>query len=184
MGKGKSSFKKYIIAFWIILLSPFFCLATFIWAASEGYIGEKLPTFEELENPKSNLASEVISSDQMVLGKYYIQNRTNVHYYELSPNLVNALKATEDIRFEEHSGVDLRGLFRVLFKTLFAGQEQSGGGSTITQQLSKNLFRERPKSKFDRVIQKFQEWVIAVRLEKNYTKEEILAMYLNTVEFG
>jgi len=184
MGKEKKSYKKYVIAFWAILLLPVLFLTAFIWAASEGYIGEKLPTFEELENPKSNLASEVISSDQVVLGKYYVQNRTNVHYYELSPNLVNALKATEDIRFEEHSGVDLRGLFRVLFKTVFAGHEQSGGGSTITQQLAKNLFHERPKSKMDRVIQKFQEWVIAVRLEKNYTKEEILAMYLNTVEFG
>src|SRR6185436_21192165 len=173
----KSALKKYVIALWIIVLTPVLLLTFFIWAAAEGYIGEKLPTFEELENPKSNLASEVISSDQVVLGKYYVQNRTNIHYYELSSNLVNALKATEDIRFEEHSGVDLRGLIRVLFKTLFAGQEQSGGGSTITQQLAKNLFHERPKNKLDRVVQKFQEWVIAVRLEKNYTKEEILAMY-------
>jgi penicillin-binding protein 1A len=181
---AKAHYKKYIVFFWVVVLLPFILLSGFIWLAASGYIGEKLPSFEELENPKSNLASEVISSDQQVLGKYYIQNRTNVHYYELSPNLINALKATEDIRFEKHSGVDLRGLFRVLFKTVFARQESSGGGSTITQQLAKNLFHERPDTKFDRAIQKFQEWVIAARLEKNYTKEEIIAMYLNTVEFG
>src|SRR6266478_3305953 len=148
---AKAHYKKYILLFWVIVLLPVLSLAGFIWVAANGYIGEKLPSFEELENPKSNLASEVISSDQVVLGKYYVQNRTNIHYYELSPYLVNALKATEDIRFEEHSGVDLRGLFRVLFKTVFAGHEQSGGGSTITQQLAKNLFHERPKSKMDRV---------------------------------
>src|SRR5882724_10768580 len=181
--KVKSPYKKYIIALWIVLLLPLVSLTFFLFLVTKGTFGE-LPTFEELENPKSNLASEIISSDQVVLGKYYIQNRTNVHYYELSPNLINALKATEDIRFEEHSGVDLRGLFRVLFKTMFARQESSGGGSTITQQLAKNLFHERPRTKSQRAIQKFQEWVIAARLERNYTKDEIMAMYLNTVEFG
>src|SRR5260370_18259644 len=128
--QNRPHYKKYIIALWIILLLPLLSLTFFLFLVTKGTFGE-LPTFEELENHKSNLASEVIYSDQVVLGKYYIQNRTNIHYYELSPNLVNALKATEDIRFEEHSGVDLRGLFRVLFKTLFARQEQSGGGSTI-----------------------------------------------------
>ncbi len=184
-GKAKKkSYKKYLWVLWIVLLLPFVSLTFFIWLAASGHIGEKLPTFDELENPKTNLASEVISSDQVVLGKYYVENRTNVHYYDLSPNLIHALKATEDIRFEEHSGVDLRGLFRVLFKTVFARQESSGGGSTITQQLAKNLFHEQPHTKMERVVQKLQEWVIAVRLEKNYTKEEIMAMYLNTVEFG
>jgi penicillin-binding protein 1A len=178
-----SPFKKFLFIFWGIILMPFIGFALFLFLVSKGTFGE-LPTFEELENPKSNLASEIITSDQVILGKYYIQNRTNVHYYELSPNLVNALKATEDIRFEEHSGVDMRGLFRVLFKTVFARQEQSGGGSTITQQLAKNLFHDRPDTKWQRVMQKIQEWIIAVRLERNYTKEEILAMYLNTVEFG
>jgi penicillin-binding protein 1A len=182
--KKKKDFRKYVLVLWGIMLLPLIVLAIFIWLAATGKIGEQLPTFEELENPKTNLASEVISSDQEVLGKYYIENRTNVHYYDLSPNLISALKATEDIRFEEHSGVDLRGLFRVLFKTVFARQESSGGGSTITQQLAKNLFHEQPHTKMERVIQKLQEWVIAVRLEKNYTKEEIMAMYLNTVEFG
>ena len=178
-----SHFKKYLVAFWMIVLLPFLGFAFFLFLVSKGTLGE-LPTFEELENPKSNLASEIITSDHIILGKYFIQNRTNVHYYELSPNLVNALKATEDIRFEEHSGIDMRGLFRVLFKTIFARQESSGGGSTITQQLAKNLFHERPETKWERIVQKIQEWIIAVRLERNYTKEEIVAMYLNTVEFG
>src|SRR6185436_13154458 len=180
----KSALKKYVIALWIIVLTPVLLLTFFIWAAAEGYIGEKLPTFEELENPKSNLASEVISSDQVVLGKYYVQNRTNIHYYELSSNLVNALKATEDIRFEEHSGVDLRGLVRVLFKTVILRQHNAGGGSTISQQLAKNLFPRENISGIKIVFRKMQEWIIAVRLEKSYTKNEILAMYLNTVEFG
>ena len=178
-----SHYKKYLLFFWMIVLLPFITFALFLFLVSNGTFGE-LPSFEELENPKSNLASEIITSDEVVLGKYYVQNRTNVHYYELSPNLVNALKATEDIRFEGHSGIDIRGLFRVLFKTIFARQESSGGGSTITQQLAKNLFHERPDTKWERIVQKIQEWIIAVRLERNYTKEEIVAMYLNTVEFG
>ena len=173
-----SHFKKYLVAFWLIVLLPFIGITFFLFLVSNGTFGE-LPTFEELENPKSNLASEIITSDHVVLGKYYVQNRTNVHYYELSPNLINALKATEDIRFEQHSGIDIRGLMRVLFR---AGT--AGGGSTITQQLAKNLFHDRPDTKMRRIIQKIQEWIIAVRLERNYTKEEILAMYLNTVEFG
>ncbi|MBK8365349.1 MAG: transglycosylase domain-containing protein [Bacteroidetes bacterium] len=95
--------------FWILVSLPFIFVIFVLFLASKGYIGEELPTFEDLENPKSNLASEVLSNDMNVIGKYYIQNRTNVHYYDLSPNLVNALKATEDIRFENHSGIDLRG---------------------------------------------------------------------------
>ncbi|MBP6658471.1 MAG: transglycosylase domain-containing protein, partial [Bacteroidia bacterium] len=165
--------------FWILVSLPFIFVIFVLFLASKGYIGEELPTFEDLENPKSNLASEVLSNDMNVIGKYYIQNRTNVHYYDLSPNLVNALKATEDIRFENHSGIDLRGLIRVVFK---AGS--AGGGSTLTQQLAKNLFHEKPKSKMDRVIQKIQEWIISIQLERRYTKDEILAMYLNTVEFS
>ncbi len=176
---SKPSFRNFILILWLLVFSPLLILSGVIFFASKGWIGEELPTFEELENPQSNLAAEVISSDQVVLGKYYTQNRTNVHYYELSPNVINALKATEDIRFEEHSGVDIRGLLRAI-----AGAGKSGGGSTITQQLAKNLFHEKPGSKIERVIQKIQEWIIAVRLEQQYTKEEIMAMYLNTVEFS
>lgn len=175
--------KKYLLIFWGLILLPLLFFSLFIAAISGGWFGA-LPSFEELENPKSNLASEIITSDQQVLGKYYIENRSNVRYEQLSPNLVNALKATEDVRFEEHSGVDLRGLFRVIFKTIFLQQESSGGGSTLTQQLAKNLFPREKISGIGIVVRKIKEWIIAVRLERNYTKDEILAMYLNTVEFG
>ncbi|HLG35694.1 MAG TPA: transglycosylase domain-containing protein [Bacteroidia bacterium] len=181
--KVNSKTKKYLLIFWAVILLPIMLFSGFIAAISAGIFG-KLPSFEELENPKSNLAAEIYSSDQVVLGKYYIENRSNVHYEKLSPNLINALKATEDIRFEEHSGVDLRGLFRVFFKTIFMRKESSGGGSTLTQQLAKNLFPRENVSGIGLVVRKIKEWIIAVRLEKNYTKEEILAMYLNTVEFG
>ncbi|MFM8431916.1 MAG: penicillin-binding protein 1A [Bacteroidota bacterium] len=178
----RSASKKgtsYLKIFWIIFLCPFLLFLIVILMAAKGWIGEDLPSFAELENPKSALASEIISSDQVILGKYFIQNRTNIHYYELAPALVQALRATEDIRFEEHSGIDLRGLVRAVI-----GAGTAGGGSTITQQLAKNLFHERPKNKLERVVQKFQEWVIAVELERRYTKEEIIALYLNTVEFS
>ncbi len=179
MPKSSNSFTKYIRTFWILISCGVLFLILIIFLAAKGYIGEELPSFEDLENPKSNLASEVVSTDLAVIGKYYIQNRTNIHYSELSPNVINALKATEDIRFEKHSGVDLRGLLRVVLR---AGS--AGGGSTLTQQLAKNLFHSKPNSKLQRVIQKVQEWVISVELERRYTKDEILAMYLNTVEFS
>ena len=175
---------RYLKIFWIVTLIPLFLIVMLIFSATQGWLG-KMPSFEELENPKSNLATEIYSSDQVVIGKYYYQNRSNTSFAQLSPNLVNALKATEDIRFEQHSGIDIRGLFRVLFKTVFLGQQSSGGGSTLTQQLAKNLFPRDPKAgKFKTALTKVREWVTAVRLERNYTKEEILAMYLNTVEFG
>lgn len=181
--KKKGNFTKYIRIFWILAITPVLALISLVFATASGLFGE-LPTFEDLENPNSALASEVFASDGVLLGKYYYQNRTNIHYHDLSPNLVQALKATEDIRFEEHSGIDVRGLLRVLFKTVILRQSGSGGGSTITQQLAKNLFPRESISGYKIVIQKIKEWIIAVRLERNYTKEEILAMYLNTVEFG
>jgi penicillin-binding protein 1A len=174
--------KKFIRYFWIIFLTPILLLS--FWILGVALFGQ-LPSFEELENPKSNLASEVYSADQVMLGKWYYENRSNVRYGDLSPNVINALKATEDIRFEKHSGVDIRGLFRVMIRTIILRQSTAGGGSTITQQLAKNLFpRKRFRSMFDKVTTKIKEWITAIRLEKNYTKEEILAMYLNTVEFG
>jgi len=180
----KSSKIKQILFFiWLVVFAPFLFLVGFISLVAMGYLGE-LPTFEELENPNSMLASEIYSSDMESLGKYFKENRVNVHYNDLSPNLINALKATEDVRFDNHSGVDVRGLFRVLVKTIFLHQD-AGGGSTLTQQLAKNLFPRGEKlSKVELVVRKIKEWVIAVKLEKNYTKTEILAMYLNTVEFG
>ena len=168
----------------MLVLIPMLSLAFIISGVALGWFGA-LPSFQELENPRSNLASEIISSDQVVLGKYYYQNRSNTSYTHLSANLVNALKATEDIRFEAHSGVDIRGLFRVFFRTILLHQKNAGGGSTITQQLAKNLFPRQPnQGKIKTSVTKIKEWITAVRLEKNYTKDEIIAMYLNTVEFG
>lgn len=181
--KKKSGFTNLLKLFWLLVLLPPFIIFLIVIATTNEWFG-KLPSFEDLENPNSSLASEIYSADGIVLGKYYFQNRSNAHFNELSPNLISALKATEDIRFEEHAGVDLKGLFRVLFKTIILRQSGSGGGSTITQQLAKNLFPRENISGFKFVIRKIQEWIIAVRLERNYTKEEILAMYLNTVEFG
>lgn len=155
----------------------------FFIAVSFGILGP-IPSFEELENPRSNLASEIYSSDGVVLGKFYIENRTNVEYTNLPKHLVNALIATEDIRFEKHSGVDVKGLIRAIMGVI-TGNTGSGGGSTITQQLAKNLF-ERPKgiSKWKLITIKIREWVTAVKLERNYSKEEIITMYFNTVDFG
>jgi penicillin-binding protein 1A len=179
MPKSKKLYWKYLLVFWGLFFTGFLILILILFMASKGWIGEQLPSFEELENPKSYLASEVISGDQVILGKYYVENRTNIHYYDLCENLIQALKATEDIRYEDHSGIDPRGLLRAVLR---AGK--AGGGSTITQQLAKNLFHENPDTKTERVIQKLQEWIIAIQLERRYTKEEIIAMYLNTVEFS
>jgi penicillin-binding protein 1A len=180
---SKQDFRKYIRNFRIAYaISIVLILFVFIFT-SYGLLGF-MPTFEELENPKSNLASEVISSDQVTLGKYYIENRTVSHYSELSPNLVNALIATEDARFNEHSGIDFRSMFRVLGGVI-TFNKGAGGGSTITQQLAKNLFPRQENAGFISIaLRKFKEWIIAIKLERNYSKEEILAMYLNTVDFG
>jgi penicillin-binding protein 1A len=181
--------KFYIRAFWTIIAAPFVILGIIFTLISYEVFGP-MPTFEDLENPENNLASQVISHDNKLLGKYYYQNRSYVEFKELSPNIVNALIATEDIRFHKHSGIDPRGLARVAFKTVLLGH-RSGGGSTITQQLAKNLFPRDTtiyKSSIalttNLIINKFKEWVTAVKLEKNYTKKEIIVMYLNTVPFG
>lgn len=186
--------KKFVLnfqyGFWgLFIFVTLLVIITFILIGVE-FFGP-MPTFEELENPKSNLASEVISEDNVLLGTYYIQNRTFVDYEDISPNVYNALIATEDIRFYRHCGIDFRGLGRVAVKTLFLGNRRAGGGSTITQQLAKNLFPRDTAHNSSRVaratklvIIKFKEWITAVKLERNYTKNEILAMYLNIVEYG
>lgn len=176
-------FKKHLRIFWILVISPLTLLLIFIMSAAMGLFG-KLPTFEELENPKTFLASEVYSSDGKVLGKYYVQNRSNIQYKDISPYVIHGLVATEDARFYEHSGIDLRSLFRVFFRTVLGGHASSGGGSTITQQLAKMLFpRNANLNKFTIVFRKFKEWVIAAKLERQYTKEEIITMYLNRFDF-
>lgn len=177
--KKTQGFRKYILGFWVLFASGLLFAVLFFYAISAGVFGE-LPTFEDLENPKSSLATEVISSDGVILGKYYIQNRSFTKYDELSPYLIQALIATEDARFKRHSGIDVRGLMRAI---VFMGSK--GGASTITQQLALNLFSgQRATSKPERIMQKFKEWVISIQLESRYTKPEILAMYLNTVDFG
>ena len=177
--KTTTNFSKYIKWFWGVILGGFLLLGLLFLLASWGVFGE-LPTFEELENPKEDLATEVISSDGKTLGKYYIKaNRTPIQYKDLPKNLIKALVATEDERFYEHSGIDFRGLARAVSKL---GTE--GGASTITQQLAKNLFNKGGASnKIKRLTQKLKEWVLAVKLERQYTKEEIATMYLNTQGF-
>ncbi|TVZ56229.1 penicillin-binding protein 1A [Lutibacter sp. Hel_I_33_5] len=171
--------KKYIKWFWSITLGGFGIVVLLFLLASWGAFGA-LPTFEELENPKSDLATEVISADGKTLGKYYVKaNRTPILYKELPQNLITALVATEDERFYTHSGIDFKGLARAVAK-LGTG----GGASTITQQLAKNLFTGRAsRNIFVRIGQKMKEWAVSVKLERQYTKQEIIAMYLNTQGF-
>ena len=176
--KEQTNFKKYIIRFWMVVLGGFIAFLLVFLLASWGVFGE-LPTFEELENPEKNLATEVISSDGVTLGKYAFKNRTPVGFKDLPDNLVNALIATEDERFYEHSGIDFRGLARAIVKL-----GKGGGASTITQQLAKNLFNKGGSSStVKRLTQKVKEWIVATKLERQYTKNEIVAMYLNTQEF-
>jgi penicillin-binding protein 1A len=178
MKKQQTQFKKYIKWFWGIFLGGFaFVFLLFIIAALGGF--GSLPSFQDLENPQSNLATEVISADGVTIGKYAKENRTPIKFKEIPQNLVHALIATEDERFYEHSGIDFRGTARAVVK-LGSG----GGASTITQQLAKNLFTKNASSnKVKRVLQKLKEWVVAIKLERQYTKEEIISMYLNTQDF-
>lgn len=182
MDKDISVFKKYIRIFWVVYGLGVVALFLMFFMIAQGWLGF-MPSFEDLENPESLLASEVVSSDGVLLGKYFKENRSFVNYNEFNPNLLNALVATEDVRFFKHSGIDTRGLIRVL-KGIVTGSTNSGGGSTISQQLAKMLFpRENLDSKLELIFRKFKEWVIAIKLEKSYTKEEILTMYLNKYDF-
>ncbi|MBL7884073.1 MAG: transglycosylase domain-containing protein, partial [Bacteroidia bacterium] len=178
-GANKQNNKKPILWFWILSLSPIVTIFLIILCVR---IFSDLPKTEELQNPKTLLATEIYSSDMKVLGKFYAENRTNVKYKDISPYVVNALLATEDARFYEHSGIDIKALGRVAFGAL-TGNSSSGGGSTITQQLAKMLFPREDLSKIGLVIRKFKEWIIAVKLEREYTKEEIIALYLNKFDY-
>ena len=189
MAKKKDKYRKYKIWFWAIFSAPFVLIITLFILISFELFGP-MPSFEDLENPENNLAAEVYSADGVLMGKFFLQNRTWVDYNEISPYVIDALIATEDIRFYRHSGIDIRGLIRVVVKTILLGQE-TGGGSTITQQLAKNLYSTREMMSDGTVkshsiglgLAKFKEWSTAVRLERNYTKEEIIAMYLNQYDF-
>jgi penicillin-binding protein 1A len=186
--KGNTTYRKYLIWFWTLFALPFVFVIVLFILISSGKLGP-MPSFAELENPKNNLAAEVYSEDGVLLGKYYLegQNRTWTEFKQISPDVINALIATEDIRFYRHSGIDVRALGRVIVG-FFTGRNK-GGGSTITQQLAKQLYpRETAKvSLISRniklVVSKFKEWQTASKLEKSYTKDEIITMYLNVFDF-
>tara|TARA_B100000427_G_scaffold326767_1_gene336054 strand:- start:1381 stop:3597 length:2217 start_codon:yes stop_codon:yes gene_type:complete len=173
--------KKIKVLILLSLFMPILIIGACVFFAISEMWGP-LPDFKTLENPETNLATEIISFDNKILGSYFYENRTHVDYTELSPILVNALIATEDERFFSHSGIDFIALIRVL-KGVLTGNKNLGGGSTITQQLAKMFFSKRPASKIDRVKQKFKEWIIAVRIERQYSKKEIITMYLNRFDF-
>ena len=173
-------YKIQIRLFWAsFLIGICLFIGVFIYAAL-GYMGE-MPPFEQLENPKTNLATQILSSDGVVLGKfYYNDNRTPITYEELPTNIVQALIATEDERYYDHSGIDWYATLRAIY---FLGKR--GGASTITQQLARQLFvGVRSRNKKEAIIQKIKEWVLSIQLERRYTKEEIIAMYLNIYDFG
>lgn len=178
-----SVYKKQIKWFWRIFFIGAGMVTLFIILLSVGVFGS-LPSFEELENPQSSLSTQIISSDGELLGRFYRENRTNATFQEIPPHLIDALVSTEDRRYYDHSGIDAKGVMRVIFKTLILQQSESGGGSTITQQLAKNLYgRPTVSSKFELAITKLKEWVTAAKLERRYTKEEIIVMYLNTIPY-
>jgi penicillin-binding protein 1A len=176
--------KRFTIIFWSVYAAIVGCIVYLFAAIADGRIGY-MPPVEQLTNPIDKYASEVLSSDGIMLGSYGLgsDNRIQVYYNNLSNSLVRALIATEDIRFARHSGIDLPGLFRAVVKRGLLFQKSGGGGSTITQQLAKQLYSGRANSFIARLCQKPIEWVIAVKLEKYYTKEEIITMYLNKFDF-
>jgi penicillin-binding protein 1A len=190
----KPFYPKVVSALWILFLGGFAALIIYIYAVSINFLNlfGELPNLRTLENPKSALASELISADGEQLGKYFRENRTPAEYEELPENLIQALMATEDIRFEDHSGIDPEAMARVA-AAILTGRSK-GGGSTLTQQVAKNLFRTRSEELntgllnnvpgLRTLIHKTKEWIMSVKLEKSYTKKEIMVMYLNIFEFG
>lgn len=178
----KPTIKKIIIWLYGILIGGVVMAFLLFLLLAKGALGF-MPSFEELENPHSNLATRVYSADNVLLGNFFLENRSRIDFDEISPNIINALISTEDIRFYNHSGIDAKGLARVLVRNIMLGDRGAGGGSTITQQLAKLLFHDPARNIWERSLQKLKEWVIAVRLERRYTKEEILTMYLNKVPF-
>ena len=178
MTMANSILKKILIWFWSIFALGLASIILIFWLITKGALGY-LPPLDELQNPKNKFATEVISSDMQLLGRYYRQeNRVGVSYEEISPNMINALIATEDARYYSHTGIDFKSLLRAIIK-----MGKAGGGSTITQQLAKQLWSPRANNIFERALQKPIEWVIATKLERLYSKEEILTMYLNQFDF-
>lgn len=176
--KKTSETKKSIRIFWKIFLYGWGAALSLILIIYLGAFG-KLPSIEELENPSMMSSSEIYADDGTLMGKFYLKDRINVKYQDISPNVIKALIATEDERFYEHSGIDIKSLLRAV---VFLGSE--GGASTITQQLAKALLGQQSSKSITRVIEKLKEWIVAIRLEKNFTKEEIITLYLNMVNYG
>ena len=179
--KGKNgTYRRSIKLFWILFSIGILSFVSIFLAAVFGLLG-KMPEFRQLENPKTNLATQIFSADNKVIGKfYYNDNRTPLYYEEIPKNLIDALIATEDERFYDHSGIDLRSTLRAV---VYLGEK--GGASTVSQQLARQLFTGvRSRNTLDAVIQKIKEWVIAVQLERRYAKKEILTMYLNLYDFN
>ena len=176
--------KKFILTLWILLILSLGAVGCIFYAIFQGYIGY-MPELRQLENPVNKFASQVFSADGKLLGtwSYSKENRIFVSYDDLSPYLVQALIATEDARFYSHSGIDYIALFRAIIKRGLMQQKSAGGGSTITQQLAKQLYSEKASSTRERLFQKPIEWVIALKLERFYTKEEIITLYLNKFDF-
>lgn len=173
--------RKIFIWLWSLVVLFVIVLVFYFMLLSKGKLGF-MPTFDELTNPKENLATRIYSCDNELLGTYFRENRSQISYEDISPNVVHALIATEDVRFYDHSGIDFRALPRVVFGVMTGSQK--GGGSTISQQLAKMLFpREENMSKIHLANRKFQEWIIATKLERTFTKDEIIAMYLNKFDF-
>jgi penicillin-binding protein 1A len=170
--------KRSVQILWRVFLWGFAIVVLIFLGANFGLFG-KMPSVQELENPEADLASEIISADGQLMGKYYAENRSEVKYSEISPNVINALIATEDERFYEHSGIDAKALARVLFSV-----GSQGGGSTLTQQLAKMMLGQGKGNVLVRGMQKLKEWIVAVKLERNFTKEEIIALYLNRAPWG
>ena len=178
MTMNNTILKKVLIWFWSIFALGLASIILIFWLITKGALGY-LPPLNELQNPKNKFATEVISSDMQLLGRYYRQeNRVGVSYEDISPNMINALIATEDARYYSHTGIDFKSLLRAIIK-----MGKAGGGSTITQQLAKQLWSPRANNVFERALQKPIEWVIATKLERLYSKEEILTMYLNQFDF-
>ena len=176
--KMKTWYKPFLIWFWSLFFGGILVVWLVLWLITRGVLGY-LPPLEELQNPKNTFASEIISADMQSLGRYYrYENRVGVQYADLSPTLINALVATEDVRFYDHTGVDFKSMFRAILKL-----GRAGGGSTLTQQLAKQLWSPRANNIFERAMQKPIEWVIATKLERLYSKDEILLMYLNQFDF-
>lgn len=184
MNIEKSIKNKFDIIFWAIILVPIAFISTLFILAGSGKMGY-MPKIEDLENPSIDLATLLYDDEGEVLGSYYYtgQNRTYIEFNQLPAHLVNALIATEDVRFYKHSGIDFKGTMRAVILTGLLRREGAGGGSTITQQLAKLLFHETPEKRIERLKQKLKEYIIAVKLERAYTKQEIMTMYFNQFDY-